>query len=81
MVMNESRSTSQPRKVEAYEWASRDSGAPAVILVRPYLDEVSWGLGATHMYGWMFGLLTHTISRTKSTRTLGAAQGRCSTSG
>lgn len=33
--------TQQPKKVEAYEWAARDVGAPAVILVRPYLDQVS----------------------------------------
>lgn len=39
VMMNER--TPQPKKVEAYEWAARDVGAPAVILVRPYLDQVS----------------------------------------
>lgn len=39
VVMNESRSTQQPKKSEAFEWAARDQGAPAVVLVRPYLDE------------------------------------------
>jgi hypothetical protein len=40
VVMNESRSTLQPKKAEAYESAAIDKGAPAVILARPYLDEV-----------------------------------------
>lgn len=33
------RSVRQPRKTIAFEAALRDKGAPAVILVRPYLDE------------------------------------------
>lgn len=33
------RSVSQPKKTVAFEAALKDKGAPAVILVRPYLDE------------------------------------------
>ena len=38
-MMND-RSGTPLKKAEAYEVASQDKGAPAVILVRPYLDEV-----------------------------------------
>lgn len=40
MIMSSTdRSVRQPKKTIAYEAALKDRGAPAVILVRPYLDE------------------------------------------
>ncbi len=78
--MNESRSQQQRKKSEAYDSAARDTGAPAVVLARPYLDEVRGFARSTAERATLMParLNTHHDHTQKyNDRTLGAARGPC----